>query len=115
MNRLVIKSTLTAAAFAVSFGTVVSAKAGQVDETFIEAPAVRTATVSYNQSDLASSDARAALEQRIRSTAKDVCGSDELHGINNLRQYAEAEQCVDAAVAQAMSQVGVDQVASTAK
>jgi UrcA family protein len=81
MKNIGIKSTLSAAGAACCLGMAMNAKAGQLDEAFVHALAVPTATVSFSRAKLATDEGRAAAEHRIREAAKQVCGpldTDEL-------------------------------------
>lgn len=111
MNRLIIKSTLSAAALAVSLGTIMTAKAEQVNETFVQAPAVEARSVYFSQAEMATEDGRSAVEQRIRKAAEAVCGPIDYEA-GSLSRYADRKECYHQAVAQAMSQVSADQVAT---
>lgn len=115
MNRFVIKSTLSAAALAVSLGTIMTAKAEQLNETFVQAPGVRTEAVTYSHAELASEDGREAVERRIEKAAEKVCGLESYSITGNVGRYGKAKECYGQAVAQAMSEVNNDQVASIAR
>ena len=112
MNRLVIKSTLSAAALAVSLGTIMTAKAEQLDETFVKAPGVRTEAVAYSRAELASEAGRESVERRIEMAAKRVCGVESYSLDRNLSRHGKARECYGQAVAQALSEVTGGQVAS---
>ena len=115
MNRFINRTTLSAAALAVSLGTIMSANAEQVNETFVQAPGVRSEAVTYSHTELASDAGRAAVERRIEKAAEKVCGleSYSIHG--SLSRYGKAKECYGQAVAQAMSEVNTNQVASIAR
>ena len=115
MNTLVIKSTLAAAALAVSLGTITAAKAGQVDETFVQGAAASTQTVSFSRAELATEDGRTAVERRIHNAAEDVCGPLSYRDAGSLQLKMQRKACYKQAVAQAMSQIDADQIASTAR
>lgn len=112
MKKLAIKSTLSAAAVAVSLGLMANAKAEQLDETFVNGASVPTATVSFSRAELASDEGRAAVELRVHMAAERVCGSQSYREAGGLSRYSDRKACYDQAISQAMSQMGSDQVAS---
>ena len=113
MNRIVTKSILSAAAvIAVTAGLSFNAAAESMDETLVEASAVPTKTVTFTRSELATEEGRAAVEARIRDAAEDVCGPMDYHRAGGLAGVADSRECLDGAVAAAMSQIGAGQVAA---
>lgn len=116
MKNLAIKSTLSAAAVALSLGMVMSAKADQVTETLVRGAAVPTKTITFNRAELSTETGRAALEHRVRRAAEQVCGHMSYRESGGLARYTERKECYDQAVSQAMSQVmsqvGADHIAS---
>lgn len=114
MNKFAIKGTLSAAAVALSLGMVMNAKAEQVGETLVQGTAMPSETISFSRAELSTEASRAALEYRIREAAEQVCGSVSYRQAGNLGEYTKRKDCYDQAVSQAMSQIGADQIASTA-
>ncbi len=112
MKAIAIKSVLAAAALAVTTGISVNAVAGQMDETLVEASSVPTETVTFSRSELATTEGRTSVEARIRNAARKVCGPTDYLRAGSLARAADGKECYNRAVAQAMSQVNADQVAS---
>lgn len=113
MKNTLLKSTLSAAAVALSLGLVTGAKADQLDETLVAAFSVPSETVTYSRAELTTEAGRETVERRIRRAAKAVCGLQGYRAAGGLSAYTEQKQCFNEAMAQAMSQVGADQVASS--
>lgn len=101
----------SAAALALLTG---QAQAGNYSETLVRSEAVRTATVSYDDLDLASSKGQESLYYRISSAAREVCGSGDYRITGDLGVAADNEACYERAVNDALSQISAGRVASTA-
>lgn len=115
MKNVAIKSTLTAVAVTLSLGVVMTAKAELVDETVVSTHATGSKSVTYSRAELTTEQGRQSLEARIRRAAEDVCGPVGYREAGSLALSARNKECADQAVAQAMSQMGADQIASTAR
>ena len=112
MKAIAFKSILSATALAVTAGISINAAAHQMDETLVEASGAPTKTVTFDQSELATLEGRAAIEARVRDAAKDVCGPMDYRRSGGLSELKDRKECYDRAVAQAMSQINADQVAA---
>ncbi len=115
MKNTVIKSTLSVLAVTVSIGVMATAKAEQVDETLVKGEALRTETVTFSRAELATEDGREAFEYRVRHAAEKVCGSVSYREVGSLAIYTRNKECYNQAIADALSQVDRNQVASTAR
>ncbi len=111
MNKYVTKSTLTAAIFGLAGAFALNASAETMGETTVRAHAPSKA-VSYTRSELATADGRAAVEDRIRQAAEQICGSTSLHEAGSIAIVSQRKACRSDAVDRAMSSIGADQVAA---
>lgn len=112
MNNTTIKSILSAAALTLTAGVSVNASAGSVNETVVHGNAVPAQTVTFKQSELATSEGMDAVEQRVRRAAEKVCGSTDYRIAGSLNVSAKNKECQSQAVAQAMTQITNESLAS---
>ena len=98
MNRLFMTRAATALAFtAISIPFSASAA---LNSPVLEDPAV---TVSYSDLDLSSMDGVKTLYQRLKSSARKVCGGQK--GIETIDRRLQRRECVDTALADAVEDI----------
>ncbi|MEP4145822.1 MAG: UrcA family protein [Halioglobus sp.] len=112
MKKTAIKSILSVAALTLTAGISMSASAGSVSETIVHGHAVPAEAVTFKQSELATAEGREAVEQRVRKAAENVCGPSDYRIVGSLSRSAKNKECQSQAVAQAMTQITNDSVAS---
>lgn len=112
MNKTTIKSILSVAALTLTAGISMNASAGSVSETIVHGQVLPTETVTFKQSELATAEGREAVEKRVRNAAENVCGPTDYRIAGSLSRSAKNKECQSQAVAQAMTQITNDSVAS---
>ncbi len=94
---------------ALSFGA--SSWAGGLSETRVTAEGVRTVTVDYSDLDLSDTEGQMTLQYRVKSAARQVCGSSDHRIAGSLALATENKECAERAVEEARYQTGAAQVA----
>ena len=110
MKNQAIKTILSVAAMTAVVTN--NAAAATVGETLVKGQALPEQRVSFHRSQLATKEGRAVIERRIERAAESVCGSQDFREVGSLSIVARNRECYDGAVAQAMSQVSAQSVAS---
>lgn len=112
MNKKAIKNILSVAALSLTAGIAHNAAAGSVDETLVHGDAVQVQRVSFHRSELATEQGREVVARRIERAAENVCGSQNYREVGSLRIVARNRECFDGAVAEALSAVHNQSVAT---
>ncbi|MEH6517045.1 MAG: UrcA family protein [Halioglobus sp.] len=114
MKNLAITSVLSAAAFSLVVGFSANVAAEQFDETIVHAPGLgmKSVTVQYNATDLATEEGVLELHSQIKRAAQHICGPVSLHKAGSLSAATRNRQCSQEAMDVAVSQVGSSQLAA---
>ena len=115
MSNATLKSILSATAFGIVAGLAsASAAADGMEETFVhpDAAEVKTVRVQYLSTELATEEGRAALQRRIASAAREVCGPSSLHEAGSLKLATRNRECYRDSLAAANSQIESGQYAA---
>ncbi|MEM6581621.1 MAG: UrcA family protein [Pseudomonadota bacterium] len=116
MTYSLVKRLVGATAIACSLLISSLASAETAIEQSSQSQAFQTQSISiaYSSAELATAESRAALYNKIKNAAKQVCGPTSAHEAGGLRLASRNRDCYEDTIEQAMDQIGNGQLASLA-
>ncbi len=117
MKTSVATSVLSAASLSLALGFAGNAAADAFDETIVHAPGlgVKSVTIQYDATDLATEEGVIELHSQIKRAARHICGPTSLHRAGSLNMATRNRECSEEAIQVAVSQVGSNQLAALIK